>query len=151
MIAEELTDNDQHDGDAVGPMLNQIDDPIETFYCDGAYDQRKVYNVLECEAANPVIPPRKNGKLWRHGNSNGPKHPRDEALHCIPEKGRRSLKVEAGYHIQSLVATTMYRLKTVFGGELKNRKLHNQKTEARLRCRILNQFKKLGMPVVQWS
>jgi len=90
VAAEELTDNDQHDGDAVEPMLNQIDDPIETFYGDGAYDQRKVYNVLECEAANPVIPPRKNAKLWRHGNSNGPKHPRDEALRCIRKKGRRS-------------------------------------------------------------
>ena len=151
VVAEELTDNDEHDGDAVEPMLNQIEDPIETFYGDGAHDQRKVYNVLECEAANPVIPPRKNGKLWRHGNSNEFKHPRDEALRCIRKKGRRSWKVEAGYHIRSLVETTMYRLKSLFGGKLKNRKLHNQKTEARLRCRILNQFTQLGMPVVQWS
>jgi len=45
----------------------------------------------------------------------------------------------------------MYRLKTIFGGKLKNRKLCNQHIEARLRCSILNQFTQLGMPLFVWN
>ena len=42
-------------------------------------------------------------------------------------------------------------LKGCFGGSLKNRKLDNQKTEASLRCKLLNLFVTLGMPAFLWS
>ena len=47
---------------------------------------------------------------------------------------------------ESLVETTMFRMKTIFGAHLKNRLLPNQKTESRIRCKILNHFTRLGMP-----
>ena len=34
----------------------------------------------------------------------------------------------------------------IFGGRLKNRQLRNQKTEFRMRCKILNHLTKRGMP-----
>lgn len=151
IVAQTLTDNDVHDADEVESHLEQIDDPIERVYADGAYDQRKVYEAMEWEAADPIIPPRKNAKLWQHGNSSQPRHSRDEVLRAIRRSGRKAWKVESGYHTRSLVETTMYRLKTIFGGRLKNRKLHNQQTEARLRCRILNRFTHLGTPDFQWN
>ncbi len=40
----------------------------------------------------------------------------------------------------------MYRMKQLFGGNLKNRKMENQKTEVRLRCKLLNKLTTLGMP-----
>lgn len=64
-----------HDGDAVDPLLDPINEPIEAFYGDGAYDQWKVYETLEHEAAKPVIPPSKNAKVKRHGNSDQPRLP----------------------------------------------------------------------------
>ena len=45
----------------------------------------------------------------------------------------------------------MYRMKTCFGNVLKNRKLPTQKTEARIRSKILNKFTRLGLPKFEWS
>lgn len=151
IVAEKLTDNDKHDGDQVEAILEQVDGHVERFFGDGAYDLRKVYDALECEATDPVIPPRKNAVLWQHGNSKQPRHSRDEALRAIRKTGRRAWKVQADYHIRSLVETTMHRLKAVFGGKMKNRKIHNQKIESRIRCRVLNQFTQIAMPVFQWD
>ena len=39
----------------------------------------------------------------------------------------------------------MYRMKVLFGASLKNRSGEAQKTEARLRSKILNHFTRLGM------
>ena len=88
---------------------------------------------------------------WQHGNAKQPRLDRDEVLREIRRTSRRAWKVNAGYHTRSLVESAMYRLKTIFGGKLKNRKLLPQKTESRLRCRILNQFIQLGRPNFQWS
>lgn len=151
IVAEESTENDQHDADQVELLIEQVEEPIEKFYGDGIYDQRKVYEVLECKATEPIIPPRKNAKIWRHGNSKDDRLPRDEALRAIRRMGRKAWKIEVGYHLRSLVETTMYRLKTTFGDKLRARKPPNQKTESRLRCAILNRFTQLGMPHFTWS
>ncbi|TWT35236.1 Transposase DDE domain protein [Posidoniimonas corsicana] len=151
IVAEESTDNDKHDADLVEPLIDQVEPPIEKFYGDGAYDQRKVYDALECEAAQPIIPPRKNAKIWRHANSNDYRLPRDEALRQIRRTSRKAWKIDVGYHVRSLVETTMHRVKTTFGDKLRSRKPPNQKTEARLRCAILNRFTQLGMPQFVWS
>lgn len=151
IVAQELTGNDTHDAEPVGSMLDQVDEPIERFFGDGAYDQRKVYDALEFESIEPIIPPRRNAKLWRHGNSGEPKLSRDEAIREIRRTSRKAWKIKADYHIRSLGETVMYRLKSVFGGNLKNRKIHNQRTEAALRCRILNQFTRIGRPNFQWN
>ena len=37
---------------------------------------------------------------------------------------------------RSLAETAMFRMKTIFGGRLKNRQLRNQKSESRIRCKI---------------
>ena len=37
-------------------------------------------------------------------------------------------------------------LKTIFGGRLKNRNIENQKSEVRLRCKLLNKFSTFGLP-----
>ena len=52
---------------------------------------------------------------------------------------------------RSLVETAMHRLKCCLGDRLKNRKLPNQQTEARLRCKFLNRFLQLGMPRFAWG
>jgi len=151
IVAELLTENDQDDAAQVNDLLDQVEEPIVKFYGDGAYDQWKIYTALEREAIKPVIPPQKNAVIKRHGNSSEPRLPRDEAIRAIKRTSRKAWKVEVGYNRRSLVETTMYRLKTIFGGKLKNRKLCNQHIEARLRCSILNQFTQLGMPLFVWN
>jgi uncharacterized protein YggL (DUF469 family) len=151
IVAELLTENDQHDAGQVDDLLDQVEEPIAKFYGDGAYDQWKIYTALECAAIEPVIPPQKNAVIKRHGNSSQPRLPRDEAIRAIKRTSRKAWKVKVGYNRRSLVETTMYRLKTIFGGKLKNRKLCNQRIESRLRCSILNRFTQLGMPEFVWN
>lgn len=149
--AEVLTENSGHDGDHVEALLEPIPSPIDSFTGDGAYDQWKVYAGLEQREIKPIIPPRRSAKIKQHGNSNQPPLPRDEAIRAIRQVGRKQWKVDAGYHRRSLSETAMFRLKSCFGGNLKNRELPNQRAETRLRCKILNRFTHLGLPQFEWN
>jgi hypothetical protein len=74
--------------------------------------------------------------------------PRDEAIRGIRKYGRKGWKKRIGYHRRSLAETAMFRMKTCFGSHLKNRLLPNQKTESKIRCKILNHFANLGLPKI---
>lgn len=146
ILAEVLTENSGHDADQVERMLQQVGPTVKTFYGDGSYDKWKVYDQLDNRGIDPVIPPRRDAKIKQHGNLTGEPLPRDEAIRGIRQLGRKGWKCEVGYHRRSLAETAMFRLKQTFGNKLKNRKLSNQKTESRIRCKILNRFTQLGMP-----
>ncbi|MCL2153936.1 MAG: IS5 family transposase, partial [Oscillospiraceae bacterium] len=127
-------------------MLDEQKTPVGKFYGDGIFDTWNNYHVLDVRRIALVIPPQRNAVLTRHGNSKLPKLPRDEAIRGCRKLGRKSWKVKVGYHRRSLAETAMFRMKTIFGGHLKNRLLRNQKVESRIRCKILNKFTMLGMP-----
>jgi hypothetical protein len=46
IVAAALTTNDVDDGSQVGPLLDQIDDPIASLTGDGAYDEDGVYGEV---------------------------------------------------------------------------------------------------------
>jgi hypothetical protein len=146
IVGEVLTENDVHDSEEVSPLLKQVRTQVGRFYGDGAYDPWGVRETLETKGIEQVIPPRKDAVIKQHGNSKQPRLERDEAVRNIRKYGRKGWKQRIGYHRRSLAETAMFRLKTIFGGELKNRLFENQKAEARIRCKILNHFTKLGMP-----
>ena len=146
-----MTENSCADADQAAPLLAQTKGKINAFSGDGAYDQWKVYETLAERKIKPIIPPRRNAKIKRHGNANDPRLPRDEAIREIRRKGRKAWKNDIGYHRRSLAETAMYRMKCCFGDHLKNRLIPNQKTEARLRSKILNKFTHLGLPKFVWN
>ena len=143
-----LTENNVSDDAAVEKLLEQIEQAIVKFAADGAYDKRKVYDSLNAHSPEVkiVIPPRKNARIWKHGNTKTERLKRDENLRAIRQQGRRDWKKQSGYHRRSLVETTMFRLKTIFGDELSARLLETQTTQALIRCAALNQMTHLGMP-----
>jgi IS5 family transposase len=151
IVAEVLTENSGADADQVDELLDQVPERIDTFYGDGGYDQWKVYNRLKKQQIQPIIPPQKNAKIKQHGNSNEAPLVRDEAVRGIRRLGRKAWKKEIGYHRRSLAETAVFRIKTIFGGLLKNRLLPNQQIEARLRCKILNKINLLGLPQFEWN
>lgn len=151
IVAEVLTENSGYDADQVDDLLKQIPQRITAFYGDGGYDKWKVYERLQAQRIQAIIPPQKNAKIKQHGNTAQLPLVRDESLRAIRRSGRTAWKTEIGYHRRSLAETAMYRIKTIFGGTLKNRLLPNQRAEARLRCRILNKFNQLGLPKFEWS
>jgi len=149
--AETLTENGCDDASQVDDLLDQATNKVGGFYGDGAYDQRKVYETLEKQGVRAIIPPRRNAKIWRHGNSGGRPLTRDVAIREIRRRGRRQWKEDIGYHRRSLSETAMYRMKCCFGDHLKNREIPNQRTEARIRSKILNKFTHLGLPQFEWN
>ena len=144
-----LTENSVSDDEAVGGLLEQIEQTILDFAADGAYDKRKVYDRLNAHSphVNILIPPRKNARIWKHGNSKAERLKRDENLRAIRKDGRREWKEKSGYHVRSLAETIMFRLKTIFGNDLSARLIETQTTQALIRCMALNKMTHLGMPL----
>ena len=143
-----LTENKVSDDAAVKELLEQIEQTLLACAADGAYDKRKVYDALNRHSPEVeiLIPPRKNARIWQHGNSKAERLKRDENLRYIRKHGRRQWKNDSGYHMRSLAETAMFRLKTIFGGELSARLLETQTTQALIRCWALNKMTHLGMP-----
>jgi len=147
IVAETITENSCHDADQTDALLDQVQTNIAKFHGDGAYDQRKVYKTLKKRRIKAIIPPRRNAKILRRGS----RLSRDVAIREIRRHGRRQWKERTGYHRRSLAETAMYRMKSCFGDHLKNRLIQNQKTETRLRSKILNKFTHLGLPLFEWD
>jgi len=144
IVAEMLTGNDVHDSQAVKPLLSDTKNKIGQFFGDGAYDPWEVRDELEKRGIAQLIPPREDAVL--QNRKDGRRKERDAAIHEIGKFGRKGWKQRSGYHRRSLAETGMYRMKTIFGGKLKNRKMENQKAEVRLRCKLLNKFSTFGLP-----
>lgn len=146
--AIKLTDNSIDDAAAGEDLLRQQKtDVIEEVDADGAYDKRKFYDACKnSHVQNIVIPPRRGGKIWYHGNRKGTPHPRDENLREIRRTTRKQWKQKSGYHKRSGVETTMFRTKTIFGEKLYARTVSNQETEMMLMAKALNLMLYNGMP-----
>jgi len=143
-----LTENNVSDDATVKELLDQIEQTLLACAADGAYDKRKVYEALNKHSPGVeiLVPPRKNARIWQHGNSKEERLKRDENLRYIRKHGRQHWKEDSGYHMRSLAETAMFRLKTIFGGELSARLLETQTTQAMIRCLTLNKMTYLGMP-----
>jgi hypothetical protein len=134
------------DDDVVADLIDQVDRPIAQVSADGAYNKRKCYEALEKTGAKVTIPPRRDAKIWQHGNSEGEPWQRDENLRAIRRLGRTRWKKASGYHRRSLAETAIFRLKTIFGATLRSRNFAQQTTELFLRASALNRMPQLGMP-----
>lgn len=143
-----LTENEISDDAVVKDMLTHIEQSLLSCAADGAYDKRRVYDALNQHSPEVeiLIPPRKNARIWQHGNSKEERLKRDENLRYIRQHGRQPWKEASGYHIRSLAETIMFRLKTIFGDKLSARLLETQTTQALIRCMALNKMTHLGMP-----
>lgn len=144
-----VTTNDFKDNELLTCLVDAIDKPIATLSGDGAYDSHEAYQYLHDKKIQPLIPPRKDAVIAKHGNCKGDKNPRDEVVRAIRRQGRKAWKKASGYHQRSLSETAMFRMKTLFGDKLSSRLFETQTTEALLRCQILNKMSALGMPQSQ--
>lgn len=143
-----LTEASMHDAKVAPAMLHQIEQPLASVSADGSYDRNNVYEAITVQApeAHINIPPRRDAKIWQHGNWQQPPLARDENLRQIRQHGRKQWREASGYHRRSLAETAMFRFKTIFGDHLSARRLEMQSAQLSLRCRVLNQMTHLGMP-----
>ena len=63
---------------AAEPLLERVDQEIETFYSDAAYATWDVREVFVEESSQQTIPPRINAIIEQHDNSKNYRLERDE-------------------------------------------------------------------------
>jgi transposase len=145
IVAQTLTDQDADDPSQVGPLLDQIDDPIMQVTADGAYDGAPTYQTIaqHGDGIEVVIPPRSTAVLSAELD---PPTQRDRHLAMIAEQGRLAWQVATGYGQRSLVETTMGRYKTLIGPRLRARGFAAQRSEAEVGAAVLNRMLEAGRP-----
>lgn len=146
--AHVLTGNQAGDGDSqqVKDLLDQIESPVGHFSGDGAYDTVDVWETLQKQEVEGIIPPQRNAVYWKDKQGDLLNHPRNHILEQIDKKGRKQWKQDSNYHRRSLSETAMYRFKTIYGGELYARKMESQQAEVAVKIRCLNIMTGTGMP-----
>ena len=149
ILSYKTTSSSISDGQAFTEMAPAFQDRIKDAYGDGAYDQKKCYEIIRKIGGNPVIPPRKNSRM-QSKTINPAKIHRDQAIAKIKLLGgddvaRKLWKQEVSYHQRSLVETAMFRLKNTFGNRLQSRKFEHQKVEVGIKISMLNKIADLGM------
>ncbi len=145
IVAQTSTDQDVDDPSQVGPLLDQIDDPIGQVTADGAYDGDPVYQTIVAygDDITVVIPPR--SAVVPSGQPSSPTQ-RNRHLAMIAEQGRLAWQVATGYGQRSLVETTMGRYKSLVGPRLRARSFAAQQTEAATGVVVLNRMLVVGRP-----
>lgn len=146
LVAAVVTTNNYHDSQLLPDLLAQVDEEIRQVSGDGAYDRRSCYEAIRTRQARATIPPQRNAKIWRHGNTQAERLARDQNLRRIRQVGRVAWKRESGYHRRSLAETTMFRLKTIFSERVTARSFAGQAAQVLVRCATLNRLTQLGMP-----
>src|SRR3984885_9325244 len=107
-VAQTLTDQDADDPSQVGPLLDQIDEPIGQVPADGAYDGSPTDQTIAAHSAGieVVIPPRSTAVFSAELDS---PTQRDRHLAIIAEQGRLAWQDATGSGRRSLVKKTMRR------------------------------------------
>jgi IS5 family transposase len=141
-----LTEANVHDSLIMPGLLKNMKN-IGNVYADGAYTTKRDFDAIAVCGGRAKVPVRTGTTLVKKNPSPG-EQLRNELIREIRKTGGKTTwKKTSGYHLRSLVETHMFRLKTILGPKLHSRNIENQKTEARVRAKILNQMSVLGMPI----
>ena len=152
VLAAKMTESVRLDGNYLPGLIDEIEGPIAQITGDGAYDKKNCYQSAYNRGAKPVFPPQHNACIQRNKIK---KYPaliaRDKTIIFIKmsentAEQRRLWKKENGYHRRSLIETMMSRMKSIFGDQMRARNFENQQTDLLIRCRIINQMNKMGLP-----
>ncbi len=146
IVAVEITASHVHDSQVLPRLLTQISGKVRQVSGDGAYDTRACYASIAQRGAKAAIPPRRNAKRMRCDNSQDTLAIRDANLRQIQQQGRYAWRVASGCTRQSLAENAVFRFKGIFGSRFRARRFDNQRIEGWIKCMVLNQMVRLGMP-----
>ena len=154
--AFKLTNLGFQDCEGFPHLINEIDKKIDKVTGDGAYDRYDGYKLSQRKGFKLIAPPRRDAKTTREctskktirkqaGEIGVALEDRNKYIERIREIGRKEWKKEVSYHKRSLAETAMFRMKTLLGNRLKNRKMETQIVETAIRCAVLNKMTNLGL------
>jgi hypothetical protein len=146
IVASALTDKDADDGSQVGPLLDQVDEPVASFIGDGAYDRDDVYAGVAARYpdAGVIVPPRSSA-VQSDTAGTAPTQ-RDRHLQTIAERGRMGWQRASGYNWRALVEAGISRWKRVIGDGLRSQTDGRQDAEVAVAADVLNRIFELGRP-----
>ena len=141
--AVEFTPSRDGNSPVLPDLLGQIPEgeDISTVTADGAYDTRRCHTVILERDAVPIIPIRKNGRLWK-GDCPAAMA-RNETLRATRHYGRAFWKRWTGYLVRSRIEAKMRCLKS-FGERIAARDPDRQTAEIQIRVALINRFNALG-------
>ena len=153
IVCCELTSNNKGDAEMAEQMLEKLPCKVKSARGDGAYDASRFRKKVHDKGGVCIVPPPRDATY--KGKEEDWEKERDDAIAAIQgfggdDIGRKIWKVCSGYYERSLVETTMFRIKKMFGGRLKARSIGSQKTETLCKCMIINKMNKMGMPKFEW-
>src|SRR3954469_18908426 len=146
IVAATLTDRDEDDASQVGPLLDQVADPVASVTADGAFDQESVYAAVaeRHPGADVVVPPRSTAVPSATAET-APTQ-RDRHLQLIAEKGRMGWQKTSGYNARARAEATVGRFKQVIGDGLRSRTDGRRVTEVNVGVHALNCKLEFGRP-----
>src|SRR3954469_3118057 len=146
IVAATLTDRDEDDASQVGPLLDQVADPVASVTADGAFDQESVYAAVaeRHPGADVVVPPRSTAVPSATAET-APTQ-RDRHLQLIAEKGRMGWQRASGYNARARAEATVGRFKQVIGDRLRAHTEERRATEMDVAVHVLNRMLELGRP-----
>lgn len=156
IISMAYTDSSVNDCEVVDELWDSISRPVNSIRADGAYDTYDVYERGQDEGVQIIVPPAITSKA-QDELKKPPKikkdflEPRDTIIHFIRqfekfEEGLKQWKIDSKYHLRSLVETTMFRLKRIFGFNLSLKSEEGRRNEVITKINFLNQMAALGLP-----
>src|SRR3954451_20857869 len=146
IVAATLTDRDEDDAAQLGPLLDQVAEPVASVTADGAYDQEGVYaDVAERHPdADVIVPPRSTAVPSATAETVPTQ--RDRHLQLIAEKGRMGWQKATGYNARARAEAAISRYKRVIGDGLHARTDRRRATEVNVGVHALNRMLELGRP-----
>jgi len=145
IIAHSLTDQEAGDASQLELLLEQIDDEIDQFTADGAYD-----GTPTCDAV--CVKLQAQGSSFHRARTPVERPDaqaccqRDDHIASMQAGGRLKWQTSTGYGKRALVETAIGRYKGVFGQRLRARSFLAQQTEAAIGVAILNRMLAFGRP-----
>ena len=146
IVAATLTDRGVDDATQVGPLLDQVADPVASLTGDGAFDRSSVYGDVHerhPEAA-VIVPPRVDEALSETVETATTQ--RDRHIQAIKAKGRIAWQRDSGYNLRARVESQIGRWKRVIGDGLRFHTDEAQVTEVAIAVEVLNCMLDLGRP-----
>jgi len=124
---------------------------IKAIIGDGAYDSKSNYLLARQEQLELITPPPGNAtehlNMYHYQLYDTPGwEERNQTIRQIEEFGLDGWAADTEYHRRSLVENAFYRLKIIFGSNLKSRTESNQYTEQCIRASLINRFNEMGLP-----
>lgn len=153
ILSAAVTESVRLDGNYLPGLIAQVEGPIEQITGDGAYDKKNCYQTAYQRKAKAVFPPQHDACVQRNKYKKDPAlQARDEVIQYVGRGIDRSERLKewkqaTNYHRRSLVETMMFRMKTIFGDEIRSRTFNNQQTDLLVRCYAMNRINSLGLPL----